>query len=56
MKTADVSTIRMVAGGERKIKRVIHDGFLKEWIGFAWIVLRRATKSDSKRHPTVDGF
>ena len=50
---AECSTLKMVAGNERKITCVIDEGEVKEWVGIGWITLRQATPSDRKRFPTV---
>ena len=34
-----VSNVAMVAGGEDLVRRVIHDGVVKEWVGIGWITL-----------------
>lgn len=49
----EVSLIGMTTGGEKRIRRVIHDGELKEWVGFGWISLRTATADDLRRYPRV---
>ena len=49
----ELSNIRMVAGNEKKYKKVILDGMVKEWIGIGWIDLRKATAKDKKKFPTV---
>jgi len=48
-----VSNIRMAAGGEKRITKLIDDGVLKEWVGIGWIVLRKATAADKKRYMRV---
>lgn len=37
VKRSKLSNIRMVAGGEKKIKQVILDGTVREWVGIGWI-------------------
>lgn len=49
----DVTVLRMVAGNEKRFTRVIHDGFVKEWVGMGWIALNRATAQDRRTYPTV---
>jgi hypothetical protein len=53
VKLSDCSIIRMVAGGETRHPIVIHNGCVKEWIGFGWIVLRGATAEDKNTFPVV---
>lgn len=56
MKTIDarkLSNTAMVAGGEKRISKVIDRGTLKEWVGIGWIDLRRATAKDRAKYPTV---
>lgn len=55
-KTIDASKLAsavMAGGGERRIKRVIDEGMVKEWVGIGWIPIRRSTKQDRSRYPTV---
>ena len=49
----DLATIRMVAGGEKRHPIVIDDRTVKEWVGFGWIDLRRATSADFTKYPIV---
>jgi hypothetical protein len=51
----DVSTIAMVAGKEKTISKIIHDGAIKEWVGIGWITIRHARPSDYLRIPEVKG-
>lgn len=53
IRAEDLSNFAMVAGKEKRIRKVIQDGILKEWVGIGWIVLRRATPSDVKRYARV---
>jgi hypothetical protein len=48
-----LSTVSMVAGGEKKHPRVIHDGLLKNWVGIGWVTERKATATDKKNYPTA---
>ena len=50
---SDVSTLRMVAGNEKKYSVIILDGSLKEWVGIGWIDIGKASPEDSKKYPTV---
>lgn len=54
VKRAELSNLKMVAGNEKKYSKVVVDGQLKEWIGFGWIPLRRATKKDRETYPIVE--
>jgi hypothetical protein len=41
---------------ERKYNKNIVDGIVREWIGFDWIDLDKATEEDNQKYPTlVDG-
>lgn len=48
-----LSTMAMVAGGEKKRRYVIDDGVLKEWVGFGWISLGKPTKAQVAKYETV---
>jgi hypothetical protein len=50
---SELTNRAMVAGNEKVYKVVIDQGYVKEWVGFGWIDLRKATPSDLKKHPTV---
>lgn len=50
---ARLTNLKMTAGGEAKLKRVVQGGILKEWVGIGWIEVRAATRSDRKRYPEV---
>ncbi len=50
-----LSSLRMVAGGEKTHPIVIDSGVVKEWIGFGWIDLREATDDDRTTYPEVLG-
>jgi len=49
----DVSTIAMVAGKEKEIERIIHNGVVKLWVGIGWIEDRIATPYDYQKYPEV---
>lgn len=50
---SELSNLRMVAGNEKKYDIVIVGGVVKEWIGFGWIDLNKATEKDYKKYPQV---
>lgn len=50
---SELSTFKMVAGNERKYKKVIDGDVVKEWIGFGWIELERPTEQEKKTLPHV---
>jgi hypothetical protein len=50
---SELHTVRMVAGREKHISRVIENGSLVEWVGIGWITLRKATKRDRMTYRTV---
>ena len=54
VKRSELSTIKMVAGNEKKYQRVIHDGIVKNWVGFGWIVEGEATDTDYEKYPKVE--
>lgn len=49
----ELSRISMVEGNESKYTKVIDYGILKEWVGFGWIELGKATDEDKEKYPTV---
>lgn len=51
VKRSELSSIKMVAGNEKKFNKVIADGQLKEWIGFGWIDIRKPTAADEQHYP-----
>lgn len=53
IKRARLSNLRMVAGGEKRISKVVLDDEVMEWVGIGWIPIRKATKSDRETYPTV---
>lgn len=46
-----VTSISMVAGGEKSIKKVIHAGVVKEWVGIGWVTID--DKPDPDKFPIV---
>ena len=56
VKRSELGTLRMAAVNEHKYNKVIVDGIVREWVGFGWIDLDKATEEDSQKYPTlVDG-
>lgn len=53
VRRAELSNLRMVAGGEKRRSKVIVEGVLKEWVGIGWITLRQATAHDKRTYPTA---
>ena len=53
IKASELSTIRMVAGNEKRVKKVIDNGILIEWVAIGWVDVRKATLADYKKFPTV---
>lgn len=49
-----LSNRAMVSGNEAYYRIVIDDGIVKEWVGIGWIELRKASKSDIGKYPTVE--
>lgn len=33
----EISTLRMTAGNEKHLTKIIHEGKLKEWVGIGWV-------------------
>ena len=54
VKRSELSNFKMVAGNEKKYSRIILDGVCKEWVGFGWIPVGKATEEDYKRYPEVE--
>jgi hypothetical protein len=50
---ANLSSLKMVSGGEKKHPVVIHNGYVKTWVGFGWVTGRKATKKDTETIPTA---
>ncbi len=50
---AELSTIKMTTGGEKKHPVVIHNGYVKRWVGMGWVSEDKATAADIKKYPTV---
>lgn len=49
MKTIDireVSNLKMVSGNEKRVRKIVQDGVVKEWVGFGWVEVRKATPRD----------
>jgi hypothetical protein len=55
IKSVECSTVKMVAGNERKFTAVVHNGYVKHWVGFTWLCDRTAVRSDYKKFPVVKG-
>lgn len=51
---SELSSLRMVAGNEKKYPMVILNDHLEEWVGIGWITIRLATDDDRKEYPTVE--
>lgn len=47
----ELTNLKMVSGNEKKYPCVIINGFLKDWVGFGWITVRKATKKDLQQFP-----
>lgn len=47
----DLSNLKMVAGGETRLTKVIVDGEVMEWVGFGWVPQGAAETSDYQRYP-----
>lgn len=42
----ELSNIKMASGNEKKVKTIVHNRFLKTWVGVGWVTERPATRSD----------
>ena len=51
---SELSTIRMVAGNEKKYSTVIVDGVIKDWVGFGWVGEDTPTAEQRKTIPEVE--
>lgn len=49
----EVSTLAMVAGGEKKYSTVIHGGVMMEWVGIGWVGGKKARAEDYDKYPEV---
>ena len=46
-----LSNLRMAAGGETRITKVIVDDILKEWVGIGWIGDEPPTPNERREYP-----
>lgn len=53
IKRSELQNLRMVAGNERKYRKVIIDGRVKEWVGIGWIDLGVPSDADRLLLPEV---
>lgn len=49
IKASECSKIKMVCGNEDRIRQVIDEGEVKEWVGIGWVTIRKATKADYRK-------
>ena len=49
----EVSTIAMVNGNENRIREIIHDKAVKQWVGIGWITVRHAELCDYLTIPEI---
>jgi hypothetical protein len=54
VKRSELTTLRMVAGNEKKYDTIIVDGEVKTWVGIGWITEREATEEDYELLPFVE--
>lgn len=50
---AELSSLRMVAGNEKKYSIVIDGDEIREWVGIGWIPIGTPTSEDRAKYPTV---
>ena len=53
IKRSELSNIKMVAGGEDRISKVILDGTVRQWVGIGWVDEGQASAADKRKYPTV---
>jgi hypothetical protein len=53
VKRSELTNLKMVAGNEKRYSTVIIDGYVKDWVGFGWVTLDKATAADKKKFPTA---
>lgn len=53
VKSSELASFRMVAGNEKKYDKVVHNGVVKQWVGFGWVSEGPATDEDIAQYPTV---
>lgn len=53
IKRSELSTIKMVAGGEDRISKVILDGNVRQWVGIGWVDEGPASAADKLKYPRV---
>lgn len=53
IKRSELKNLRMAAGNERKYRKVIIDGRVKEWVGIGWIDLGVPSDADRLLLPEV---
>jgi len=51
VKRSELSTMKMVAGNEKKYDAVIVKGVVMEWVGIGWIETKE--KPDPNKYPTA---
>ena len=51
VRRGQLSNLRMAAGGENRINKVIVDGVLKEWVGIGWTGDEPPTPEERRRYP-----
>lgn len=54
VKRAELSSVRMVAGGEKTISTIIDGGRIKGWVGIGWIDGGPAQPDDFNHYPVVE--
>lgn len=53
IRRSQLSTLRMVAGGEDNISKVIMNGNVHQWVGIGWVDEGKASKADEFKYPRV---
>jgi hypothetical protein len=53
IKRSELSNLKMVAGNEDRISKVILDGNVRQWVGIGWVDEGPATEADKLTIPMV---
>jgi hypothetical protein len=48
-----VTRMAMVAGGEKRISKIVYNGRLWEWVGIGWIDRGQSSPADRRKYPVV---
>lgn len=54
VKSTELTSLRMVAGNEKKYSTVVDNGVVKVWVGYGWLETRPANDHDYEIFPEVE--